>query len=54
MLRIEGGTGNILVVILELIHTFTVRIVLKEKKKIFSGAGCPIVPLIICLQIYLQ
>lgn len=35
--RIEGGTGSILGVILELIHTCTVMIVLKEKK-IFSSS----------------
>ena len=48
VLRIEVGTGNILVVILELIYSFIVMIVLKEEK-IFSAAGYPMVHLIIYL-----
>lgn len=32
VLRIEGGIGNVSIVILELIPTFTVMVVLKEKK----------------------
>lgn len=45
MLRIEEGTGNLLVVIFVLIYTSIVMIVLKEKKKIFSADDLSYPPL---------